>query len=295
MECLLIFLALLIFATFAIRAAAGGGESGGRRRRSYRQVARQFSGRFTPGGFFGQPTVRFRYGDTFAALTEASLKGPLHGRGTQLAINWSDARFRAEISCHVNLEYSTTFSAMQVIESGDSEFDHRLVIQGTDEQQVLRFLSDGVRWQIIRLSKLLGEDQLFISIGRGHICIQKLRPLRSVAALQTFVELSLELYDQAMITQAVGIEFIDNGEVAALENVICKVCGEEIEGHEMVYCQRCKTPHHGECWQYAGACSVYGCLEKGFRRPRAASATNQPHTPVARDSDPADHTKGWPT
>jgi hypothetical protein len=294
MECLLVFFALLAFATFAIRAAAGG-ESGSARRRSYQQVAKQFSGRFIPGGFFGQPTVRFRYGETFAALTETAPQGPLPGRCTQLLINWSDTRFRAEIACHRNVKQLTAFSSLHVIESGDPEFDRRLVIHGTDHEQVVRFLSDGVRWQIIRLLELQGDEDLYIYIGQGHICIQMLGPIRSFAALKIFIERSLELYDQAMITQAVGIEFVENGEVAALEHVICKVCGEEIVGHEMVYCQRCKTPHHGDCWQYTGACSVYGCLEKGYRRPKAAVANNPPHGSSTRDSELTDGTRGLPS
>ncbi|MDA1050076.1 MAG: hypothetical protein O3C40_06300 [Planctomycetota bacterium] len=277
MECLLVFFALLAFATFTIRAAAGG-ESGGERRRSYQQVARQFSGRFTPGGFFGQPNVRLRYGETFAVLTEAASRGPHPGRCTELKINWPDTRFRAEIACSQDAERSTAFDTLTTIESGDVEFGSRFVVCGNDRQELRRFLSDGVRWQITRLSRLSRDGQLYIAVGRGHLCIQKLQPFRSSAALQVFIELFFDLYDQAMMTRAVGIEFIENSEAATLEHVICKVCGEEIEGHEMVYCQRCKTPHHGDCWQYSGSCSVYGCLEKNFRRPQPASATNQPHT-----------------
>ena len=209
-----------------------------------------------------------------------------------MGINWSDTRFRAEIAGHRNVAHLTAFSALQVIESGDPEFDRRFAICGPDEEAVRRFLSDGVRWQIIRLLELSGGGPLYISIHGGHICIQKPRPIRTFAALKIFIERSLELYDQAMITQAVGIEFIESGEAAALEHVICKVCGEEIVGHEMVYCQRCKTPHHGDCWQYAGSCSVYGCLEKSYRRPQAAIASNQPRAKITRDSDRADGTKG---
>jgi hypothetical protein len=277
MECLLVFFALLVFATFAIRAAAGG-DSGSQRRQSYQQVARQFSGRFIPGGFFGRATVRFRYGDTIGVLTEASSRGPHAGRCTQMQINWPDTKFRVEIACHRNTEYPTASSSLQRIKSGDPEFDRHFVIRGRDEEAVRGFLSDGVRWQLIRLLELTSEEHLYISIQSGHLCVQKPGRIRSFVALKVFAERSLELYDQAMITQAVGIEFVDSGEVVALEHVICKVCGGEIEGHEMVYCQRCKTPHHGDCWQYAGACSVYGCFEKTCRRPQAGTATNPPQT-----------------
>ena len=282
---------MLAFVTFAIRAASGG-ESGRMRSRSYQQVARQFSGRYISGGLLGHPTVRFRYGETFAALTETSSHGPYPGRCTQLLINWPDKRFRVEIDCDVNTDYPSIANMPQRIKSGEPEFGLPLAVRGPDEAAIRRLLSDGVRWQIARLLELAGEEHLYISIHNGQLCVQKTQTIRSFAALSTFIERALELYDQAMITQAVGIEFIENGEVAALEHVICKVCGEEIVGHEMVYCQRCKTPHHSDCWQYAGSCSVYGCLEKSYRRPKAAIASNPPHANITRDSAGADGTKG---
>jgi Prokaryotic RING finger family 1 len=267
MQCLLIFFALLAFATFSIRAAAGG-ESGGLRRRSYHQVARQFTGRYTPGGFFSQSSVRFRYGDTFATLSEAATRGPHPGRCTQLQINWPDSRFRIEIACHASPNDSATFRSLRTMKSGDAEFDRRLVVRGADEEAVRRFLSDGVRWQIIRLFELTDDKHLYIVITHGQLCIQKPGTIRSYTVLKKLIENGLALYDQAMITRAEGIEFIDDNDAAALEHVTCQVCGDEIAGHEMVYCQRCKTPHHDECWQYVGACSVYGCLEKKCRRPQ---------------------------
>lgn len=291
MECLLIFFALLVFATLLIRAAASG-DSRSARRNSYQRLARQFSGRFTPGGLFGQPRVRFRYGDTFAVLTEAPSRGLYPGVCTQVQIQWSAPRFRAEIACRSESKRPPSVRSLEFIASGDAEFDRRLVIRGSDEKEVREFLSDGVRWQLLRLLEQAGDEHLYIEIGGGQLCIQKLVPIRSIAALKLFVEHALALYDQAMITRAVGIEFIESGEVAALEHVICKVCGEEIEGDEMVYCQRCKTPHHKECWQYAGACSVYGCLEKNYRRPQAATPANPPHTSVTHNSNAADRSKG---
>ena len=42
---------------------------------------------------------------------------------------------------------------------------------------------------------------------------------------------------------------------------------------ELVFCGRCKTPHHRECWLYAGRCSVFGCGETQFRVPQRARRT----------------------
>jgi hypothetical protein len=47
----------------------------------------------------------------------------------------------------------------------------------------------------------------------------------------------------------------------------CQVCSSTMETR-IVYCARCRTPHHEECWVYAGMCSTYGCREIGFVRSR---------------------------
>jgi hypothetical protein len=45
----------------------------------------------------------------------------------------------------------------------------------------------------------------------------------------------------------------------------CQVCGEKMESR-VVYCAKCRTPHHEECWSYVGQCSTYGCREIRFTR-----------------------------
>ena len=44
----------------------------------------------------------------------------------------------------------------------------------------------------------------------------------------------------------------------AAEEVVCQICGDSITV-DVVFCRSCKTPHHQDCWQYYGGCSVYGC------------------------------------
>jgi hypothetical protein len=40
------------------------------------------------------------------------------------------------------------------------------------------------------------------------------------------------------------------------------VCSEVLV--TMVVCNRCRTPHHEDCWTYYGGCSVYGCRETAY-------------------------------
>ncbi len=45
----------------------------------------------------------------------------------------------------------------------------------------------------------------------------------------------------------------------------CPVCSEGIRA-DRAECARCATPHHPECWAYAGVCAVFGC---GSTEPKA--------------------------
>lgn len=38
----------------------------------------------------------------------------------------------------------------------------------------------------------------------------------------------------------------------------CSVCGDHL-GPDGVACEICATPHHADCWEYTGGCSLYGC------------------------------------
>jgi hypothetical protein len=45
----------------------------------------------------------------------------------------------------------------------------------------------------------------------------------------------------------------------------CQICGANMTDH-VVFCSKCRTPHHEECWSYNGACSTYGCREIRYTR-----------------------------
>jgi hypothetical protein len=38
----------------------------------------------------------------------------------------------------------------------------------------------------------------------------------------------------------------------------CLVCGSDVCA-PTIWCPRCQTPYHAECYRYAGKCSIYGC------------------------------------
>ena len=39
----------------------------------------------------------------------------------------------------------------------------------------------------------------------------------------------------------------------------CPVCRTGGVRRGLVWCGRCLTPHHEDCWRYAGKCALFGC------------------------------------
>ena len=43
---------------------------------------------------------------------------------------------------------------------------------------------------------------------------------------------------------------------------VCRVCGSPL-AVPLVTCPQCATPHHQDCWEYNGGCTIFGCTGTG--------------------------------
>jgi hypothetical protein len=59
---------------------------------------------------------------------------------------------------------------------------------------------------------------------------------------------------------------IERVSTSTLAESSCQVCGGSLGQGAVVYCVRCATPHHDDCWAYAGQCSTFACRERRFAR-----------------------------
>ena len=78
------------------------------------------------------------------------------------------------------------------------------------------------------------------------------------------------LVDHASLLREIGIEFLT--EARRTSRGVCRVCGAPMGRPGIVFCRRCRTPHHEECWRYNGRCSTYACGEKRARDPSSNAA-----------------------
>jgi hypothetical protein len=268
MECLAAFFVLSIL-LFVMLGTVGERMYGRRRRRRlFRDLAKHFKGAYDAGGLFSRPALRLRYGETWAVVTQSHAGGPFFGRSLQVRIAWPHPNVRCEIIATPEPRLLRGLRhAWLLIEMDGTDFGERYIVTGAEESVVRPLLTDGVQWQIDRLRKLVPDERLYVLIRDGQLIVQ--RPWQNLRLEPTvaFIQMALELFDQCMLARASGIEFLNTDEAQSLDRIECKVCGESIAS-DLVFCRRCKTPHHQECWQYVGVCSVYGCRETVYLVPQ---------------------------
>ena len=153
-----------------------------------------------------------------------------------------------------------------MIRTGDPDFDRGYVVQANDPEMARDFLSPQVRWAIANLQRLVHAGGMLVSINPERLLVQIDRNLgQNAEALIQVVSESLEIHDGLQVgvsrRMTEGIAIVDRPDPDAEDDgpPICKVCGSLIDGGPVVVCSSCRTPHHRDCWEYVGACSIYGC------------------------------------
>lgn len=61
---------------------------------------------------------------------------------------------------------------------------------------------------------------------------------------------------------------------------VCRVCGSPL-ALPIVTCPACATPHHQDCWEYNGGCTIFGCTGTGLTRSPAVVSLPVPLPPAS--------------
>lgn len=268
MSCVLVLLFLLIFGvgvTAVIRSLkpAQGGVSP-----TYQWLAQRLHGQCDPGGWFRYPRLRFSRAD--AAVEVQSYRAPELGPWlvTEVRIFWTDPGWGWRAVWPRSQRPAFVPPTLRETTVGDAEFDGNFRTFVSADQDAGRHLNHAVRAQLEKVRRVHPVPLLAAAEPRSFT-VQTARVLGHHEELLLFIEMAIELYDQVMLQRTHGVEFVEGQEAFPLDEAVCRVCGEKI-AHDLVFCRRCKTPHHRDCWLYAGRCSVFGCGAAQFEVPRVA-------------------------
>jgi hypothetical protein len=261
--------ALLVYGLIRMLASATAAMSGVRYR-AYRLLAARYRGRFESRGFTDPPTVSFNHnGSNVRVGLAPQVAGKPQVSRTRVVARFARGLpFRFELAPIDRPAPPQPPKGTRLVRVGDPEFDRSYLIQANDPEIARAFLTQSVRWSLGNLERLGPPGGMLLSINPERMLVQVDRNLgQSGEALIAAVREALVLHDglrqSVSARQSEGIAIVAAGpaELADAGPPICKVCGEAIIAPG-VLCDTCRTPHHRDCWEFIGACSIYGCNSK---------------------------------
>jgi hypothetical protein len=244
----------------------------GQRFRSYRNLAALYRGRYESRGLSDPPTVSFLHN---GSTVRVGLAPTIAGQPGQIPRTRVVARYGKGLPFRLELAPTCRPSPPQPprgtrqVRLRDPAFDRTFIVQANDEEMARDFLSRGVRDAVENLQRMVHPGGMLVSINPERLLVQVDRNLgQSSEALAQAVREALVVHDGLLEgvnrRMSQGIAIVDHAESWEEDAgpPICKVCGEAITAGTIIVCASCNTPHHRDCWEYVGACSIYGCNGK---------------------------------
>ena len=138
---------------------------------------------------------------------------------------------------------------------GDPEFDASFEIVTSHGEFARGVLSAPIR-SVLRNAALFGK---FVwRLSRAGFLFRAPGWPQSRADLDRWLVVAFQLLDALPgADRKVRLEIGQEG--------TCQICCMPLAQGSVVTCRRCATPHHKDCWEFNGRCSIFACGEIGYR------------------------------
>jgi hypothetical protein len=270
----LVILGLVVLFLYVLIRGLSGFSAwvGGRRYRAYRNLATAYRGRYESRGLSDPPTVSFVHsGSTVRVGLAPTIAGqPGQIPRTRVVVRFGKGiPFRLELAPVCRPAPPQPPRGTRPVRIADPGFDRTYVVQANDHEMARDFLDLDVRQAVDNLQRMVHPGGMLVSINPERLLVQVDRNLgQSSEALASAVREALVVHDGLLdgvhrrMSQGIAIVEREDAWEEDAGPPICKVCGEPIHAGSVIVCAACNTPHHRDCWEYVGACSIYGCNGK---------------------------------
>ena len=148
----------------------------------------------------------------------------------------------------------------QDLEIGDPVFDRAYVIKANPPSLAGEIFRPDRRREVIRsVASLAEHGHPLVEITGSSLSVQTGAKLTDEACILDIVKRAGDFLG-CVVGAPLGIEWVEGTSTSPGR---CQVCGSELT-ERVVRCVKCRTPHHRECWEYAGECSTFACRERRF-------------------------------
>ncbi|MBV8878353.1 MAG: hypothetical protein JO332_00175 [Planctomycetaceae bacterium] len=147
---------------------------------------------------------------------------------------------------------------------GDSVFDATHFVESSPESLARRVFAPERRAEVVASIRRISSLPGFVLEARaGWLRIRVSDVVRDVPVALALKRTAVEFMDYLNgAGQVAGMQFAEPVERPTGR---CPICATALV-EPLVRCHRCRSPHHKECWDYAGRCATYGCDPRPRRR-----------------------------
>ncbi|HLY11423.1 MAG TPA: RING finger protein [Planctomycetota bacterium] len=218
-----------------------------------REVAGHLRGSFIPGGMTELPSIRLAIRGMSARMTFT-----LERRSSTTLEVVLPRLFEGRMRLHRKESGRTLagFLGSGVRGVGDRSFDSTFVVTSDPESLTRRIFSPDRVPDVVRTVRRLEDcPGLLIRLEPGRLTIQIADCRADYSRALCLRQTAEELVDYVVSMPEPGIQW---GESAEERTGRCPICAAGLR-EPLVRCDRCRSPHHRECWDYLGHCATYGC------------------------------------
>ncbi|HKS15708.1 MAG TPA: RING finger protein [Planctomycetota bacterium] len=233
---------------------------GRRRQRLALEVLEELAPLFAqPKRLAGEPCLRFTRNGFPSALA-------IHpGARLNVEVSFSLAGDEAGWITVSSLGFKRAFLeqiGFQDVQVGDEEFDERLEVWGSDQEDVRLRLQRDIRGLLIQVDRrwnFLWRLTPDLMVLRARISPPDRYRIETLAGIAFQILDLLDMKSPLDVVISKVQERLD-GEAR------CPVCGSSLVKGQIVRCSKCRAAHHADCWQFNGLCATFAC---GSREKRA--------------------------
>ena len=227
-------------------------------------VAGRWGGRVDRGAMLSNPRLQIRV-DGVDGEVVLQAGGNRNSSWTRVRFNWPSPNRLRVVPEGLSTVIRQTFGATD-IRLGDLGFDEEFWIEASNPAWAKEVLNADLRRGLRNLRNQgswfsSGHGLVRLDVGSAGLALSVGRILSGRADLESFIELAVA----ALHAARGGEPGVVLAAVEVKRGSECPVCGNKID--KGVNCPGCGTPHHEDCWEYFGGCSIYGC--KSQAEPRA--------------------------
>jgi hypothetical protein len=230
-----------------------------RRDAGLRGAARQLGGKFAVGEGFELSSLHFTV-EGRPAHVEYEPGEPSSTRVRVSLARRSPGVFR--IFRDPSTRAQARFSGSPDLKIGHAEFDRVWYITARPESLARRIFTEDRREQVIESVLRIGALPVpSIEITRDTLTVRSDGLLRRESDILAMARTAMDFVGYVFrLGPEEGIAWVAGGET---DPGLCPVCASVL-AEAVIFCDKCKTPQHEECWVYVGQCSTYACKGKRF-------------------------------